>query len=637
MKKLFALSFIVLALLGSLFFINSQNKTEALTASDFVAGNIMSDLVMTNKNSMSVSQIQTFLNSKVPTCDTQGLQTSEFGAGDADGDGVYNTQADINLADYNDDGRIQRWEWAKVKGYSPPFTCLKSYSENGKTSAQIIYEAAQEFSINPQVLIVLLQKEQALITDTWPIPGSSQYKTATGYGCPDTAPCDAEYFGLTNQLRWSSRMFRAILNNSPTWYTPYLTGTNYIQFNPSTSCGGSNVTIRNRTTQALYNYTPYQPNNETLSWKFNGGAYPSSCGAYGNLNFFVYFSEWFGSTQGVRIIPVTYDSTTDKTGEPALIGFKLSSRPTSPVTIVFKVSSPSNGEVVGNGTIVFNSENWDKPNLNTIRIKGKNNTDLVGNYRYWLIPWSIASQDIRYNNLSSIFRGNASILHQDTSSAPAVYRMASSETDKYYFTSSTSERGERTAEGWVDQGVNFYFCQSGEQLVHRMTNGEERRLAVEGSGTYAALATQGYRVESPVFSVSNQGNVPIYWLYDSANKRSIYSINPNEGAAAGFINKGVAFNTCDSSDNQAVYRLVNTETGDRLYTTSATERDRALYERRYRYEQLAFYTCADGEVNVYRLVSKTNGDRLYTSSATERDRAVSSYNYRDEGVGFKIP
>ena len=231
------------------------------------AGKIIDDYVFTNSGSMSAQQIQNFLNSKVPVCDTNGTQVSEFGGG-------------------------TRAQWAAARGYSPPFTCLKDFSEGGKSSAQIIYDAAQEFQINPQVLIVLLQKEQSLITDTWPIPGSSQYRTATGYGCPDTAPCDSQYYGLTNQVRWSARMFRAIMNASPTWYTPYVVGNNYIQYSPNSSCGGTTVNIQNRSTQALYNYTPYQPNPGALA----AGWGQASCGAYGNRNFYLYFTDWFGST-----------------------------------------------------------------------------------------------------------------------------------------------------------------------------------------------------------------------------------------------------------------------------------------------------------------------------------------------------
>ena len=47
----------------------------------------------------------------------------------------------------------------------------------GQSAAHIIYRAAQDYKINPQVLIVLLQKETSLITD--PIPNDGDYRKAT--------------------------------------------------------------------------------------------------------------------------------------------------------------------------------------------------------------------------------------------------------------------------------------------------------------------------------------------------------------------------------------------------------------------------------------------------------------------------
>lgn len=238
----------------------------AANLSQWNAGRIISDSVFMNKDALNTTQIQAFLQSKNPSCDTQGMQPSEFGGG-------------------------TRAQWGTSRGYPPPYICIKDYSESGKGAAQIIYDTAQQFNINPQVLIVLLQKEQGLITDTWPLP--QQYKTATGYGCPDTAPCDSQYYGLTNQLQWSARMFKAIMTNSPAWYAPYVLGENTIRWSPNNSCGGSTVNIQNRATQALYNYTPYQPNQAALSAGYSTG---DSCSAYGNRNFYLYFTDWFGST-----------------------------------------------------------------------------------------------------------------------------------------------------------------------------------------------------------------------------------------------------------------------------------------------------------------------------------------------------
>lgn len=238
---------------------------QAASLANWDAGHIISDDIFTNKGSMNPTMIQAFMQSKVPSCDTWGTQPSEYGGG-------------------------TRAQWATARGYAPPYPCLKDYVEGGKGSAHIIYDIAQEFSINPQVLLVLLQKEQALVTDSWPLP--SQYRTATGYACPDSAPCDAQYYGLTNQLRSAARMFRAIMNNSPSWYTPYVLGNNNIRYNPVASCGSSIVNIRNRATQALYNYTPYQPNAGALA----AGYGTAQCGAYGNRNFYLFFTDWFGST-----------------------------------------------------------------------------------------------------------------------------------------------------------------------------------------------------------------------------------------------------------------------------------------------------------------------------------------------------
>lgn len=265
---------LVLALSSVLFF--SVRASAGVVG--FKAGRIIDDIVFTNSATMSVADIQNFLNSKVPVCDTWGKQ-------------MYNSWQ-------------TRAQYAASIGKYPPFTCLKDYSENGLSSAQIIHNAAQAYRINPQVLLVLLQKEQGLVTDTWPY--DSQYRSATGYGCPDTAACSTTYYGFTNQVNWASRMFRSIMDASPTWYTPYVVGNNYIRYNPNAACGGTNVYIENRATQALYNYTPYQPNQGAL----DAGWGTAPCGAYGNRNFYLYFTAWFGPTSGTAFFQLPGSLTT---------------------------------------------------------------------------------------------------------------------------------------------------------------------------------------------------------------------------------------------------------------------------------------------------------------------------------------
>ena len=247
----------------------NNDIVDAANLGNFDAGYIISDYQMSNYNSMSESEIQSFLKGKGNCNDTRTY-----------------------LADY-----YTSYSYHVKDGH---FVCLAdetfgsgtAYGNDapyGESAAHIIWQAAQDYRINPQVLIVLLQKEQGLITDSW--PNNRQYRSATGYGCPDTAPCNSEYYGFKNQVRKAAALFRTVLNGG---WTNYPLGWNYIQYNPDSDCGGSWVNVRSLATSALYRYTPYQPNSSALAAGYGSG---DSCGAYGNRNFYSYFEDWFG---GIR-------------------------------------------------------------------------------------------------------------------------------------------------------------------------------------------------------------------------------------------------------------------------------------------------------------------------------------------------
>lgn len=260
--------------------LGSISQLYALSGSEFQAGRIIDDGVFFNSSTMSPDQIQAFLNAKVPVCDTWGTQPY---AG------------------------TTRAAYSAARGVSTPFICLRDYGEltpakaaesglcnyypgGGLSAAQIVYQIAQSCGINPQVLIVLLQKEQSLITDDWPWP--IQYRSATGYGCPDTAVCDSLYYGFFNQVYMAARQFKRYIRDAHLFN--YRAGrNNYIQYNPNTACGGSTVFIENNATAALYNYTPYQPNQSSLNNLYGLG---DGCGAYGNRNFWRLYRDWFGLT-----------------------------------------------------------------------------------------------------------------------------------------------------------------------------------------------------------------------------------------------------------------------------------------------------------------------------------------------------
>jgi len=257
----------------------TDNEVEAASLANFDPGYIISDWQMSNYTSMSEAEIQAFLSAKGNCRDTNIGKANNY----------------PHLSYHIKDGH---------------FVCLAdekfgdgiNYGDaapNGDSAAHIIWQAAQDYKINPQVLIVLLQKEQGLITDSW--PNNVQYRSATGYGCPDTAACSTKYYGFKNQVRNAASMFRTVLDGG---WTNYPLGNNYVQYNPNAACGGSIVNIRSLATSALYRYTPYQPNAGALA----AGYGTASCGAYGNRNFYLYFEDWFGGiTDETSPIPDSSD------------------------------------------------------------------------------------------------------------------------------------------------------------------------------------------------------------------------------------------------------------------------------------------------------------------------------------------
>lgn len=268
--RYFFLAAFLFFMMASFSFLSMQGmkSTSAVSAAGFKPGNIMSDAVMANYNTMSVDDIQRFLTSKNPCNDRD-----------------YNKYLRLKSSYPNNDWRFENGH----------FICLSEERfgdgetlGRGQTAAEIIYQAAQTYRINPQVLLVLLQKEQGLITDTY--PNKVQYRAATGFGCPDTAPCSEKYYGLKNQINQAASLFRSVLDGGWSNYPAYKTV--YVKYNPNANCGGTNVYIENRATSALYRYTPYQPNSSALNAGYGTG---DVCGAYGNRNFYLYFSDWFGS------------------------------------------------------------------------------------------------------------------------------------------------------------------------------------------------------------------------------------------------------------------------------------------------------------------------------------------------------
>ncbi|KFI84269.1 hypothetical protein [Bifidobacterium psychraerophilum] len=257
----------------------------AMNAKNFNAGYIISDSRFYDSDAMTATQVQTFLNSEVPTCHPEY---------DSDPSSI------VCLKSYKTT-TVSKTKDSYCAGYTGGKT---------QTAAQIIDGVARSCGVSQEVLLVLLQKENGLVTHDYPSPW--RYKTAMGYGCPDTAACDSQYYGFFNQVYNAARQYKLYKAN-PTSYQ-YRVGSNSIYWHPNASCGTSTVTIKNQATAGLYNYTPYRPNQAALDAGYKSG---NSCSSYGNRNFYLYYGDWFGDptteassdskTTSITVIPgVTY-------------------------------------------------------------------------------------------------------------------------------------------------------------------------------------------------------------------------------------------------------------------------------------------------------------------------------------------
>lgn len=235
----------------------------AASASGWNAGNIISDAVFYNSQAMDAAAIQAFLNGKVTRCATGYTCLKD-----------YRQNTDNRPADRYCDGYTGR---------------------ANESAAEILDRVARSCGVSQQVLLVLLQKEQGLITST--APSKTMYSAAMGQGCPDTAPCDPATAGFFYQVYYAARQYE-IYRLHPTSFGYQAGRWNNILYHPDSSrnCGSARVYIENQATAGLYIYTPYVPNAAALSNLYGTG---DSCSSYGNRNFWRLFTDWFGSTQYV--------------------------------------------------------------------------------------------------------------------------------------------------------------------------------------------------------------------------------------------------------------------------------------------------------------------------------------------------
>ncbi len=234
--------------------------------------------VFRNDSSMSLSEIQAFLNTM-----NSGLKSKSF---------TFNcTIAGSQSTDLYE---------------SAGAPCGQSAS-----AAKIIYYASKVYGINPQVVLASLQKEQSLITTT--NPTSWQLNQAMGYACPDSGGCGSStFFYQIDNGTWVLRWHYERAKGNMTWWrtsTTWTCGTPKNYYKPSLYPGVGTTfyddndvayrtySIATAATSSLYCYTPHAYNNPNGLY---GLPEFGTKGQYytGSYNFVKSFESWFGSTQG---------------------------------------------------------------------------------------------------------------------------------------------------------------------------------------------------------------------------------------------------------------------------------------------------------------------------------------------------
>lgn len=188
-----------------------------------------------------------------------------------------------------------------------------------RTAAELIWDAATSAGLNPQVVLVTLQKEQSLIAGTFSTEAGLQraLDRAMGFGCPDNGTCSDIFLGFYHQLFGNfdsqderfigapaslMRSFNFTLDGVRVGRGPMVDASNNAfgvsprvrtsrmgdtivventQGQPNDAPATQAVTLSNFATTALYRYTPHVYN--------------------GNFNFWRFFSEWFKYPNGTLV------------------------------------------------------------------------------------------------------------------------------------------------------------------------------------------------------------------------------------------------------------------------------------------------------------------------------------------------
>ena len=291
----------------------TTESASAATAAGFDPGNIISDANFYNGSAMSGSSVQSFLNSVAANCKQQ-------------------SGGPVCLKNFTQNV-------STIKAVSGRCSAIAG---GNKSAATIIAQVGAACGVSQKALIVLLEKEQGIIATSRPT--NWMYQHATGFACPDTAPCDPAYRGFAQQVYAAALQFKRYQASPTSW--AYQAGrNNAILYNPNAACGRKTVYIKNQATAGLYIYTPYTPNTAAMSNLYGSG---DSCSAYGNRNFWRMYTDWFGSPTGGSSPIGSLDSLTPGFRQVTVGGWTADPDTTAAIKAQFYVDGVGKASVMAN-------------------------------------------------------------------------------------------------------------------------------------------------------------------------------------------------------------------------------------------------------------------------------------------------
>lgn len=561
-------SFVIL--LSTVTVLNLRNTASA-SREDIIA-----DAVFWNTGSMNESQIDNFINAFPNSC----LKPSNYPS---------------NLSPVT---------WNEPLGY---------FDYGGATSpARIIWRAANLYSINPQVILATLEKEQGLVSGNT-VWGSCQnatkaYNSAMGYNCPDgsenalkdypsigvSRTCVAKESNVTfsrqvNHAAWqlsfdSHRAYGDLnwLGDNVVPYVGFMTQgqrarvqggpTNY--YDGLITIDGVSFQVVNGATAALYNYTPHFNSFERI------------------------FTQWFGDSHMVSL-----PQCNEATG--------------TALDCIWYLYSPAENV---NAYTNSDSERFDYL---------KRGYQLTGKQFFGTVPAGRMSGQI------------------------PLYRVKRPSGDTF-LTTDFAEKNLLVNIGGQDQGIVTYVDlpnKNNGYPVYRFFNPTTNKHRwVTTTDEINALYSQGFQSEgSPFTYMSTAASEPappdgmenIYRFYIGSLNDHFWTNSVAERddlIRRGYQYEHIAWHGSTNTNDQPVYRLFSYITGQHLYTTSQPERDYLVGTNTWRDEGITQYVSrVQTNTPVYRLYSPHNNDHLLTLSAPERDYLVSVGSYRYEGIAWYQP